>query len=104
MRIEASTTDARRKTALERHHSTLGLTLDAFTQHQHHGTFSIGEMKHLIFQRAPSIARDPDLAAARVVHVARNPTQGRVITQRPLRSDLRPAKAIISPRLHFRNL
>src|SRR6266566_3821263 len=67
-------------------------------------------MQHLTVERAPTRGdrRDasptlwhPDLAATRVVHAVRNPTEHGIVAQRTLGRNFRPAIAIIAAAFHL---
>ena len=78
----------------QRHHRALRLAVDLLAQHQEIRPRAEGEVEQLALERAPSAARHPGLAAARVVQPARE------IDQRQVRglARLRPARAVVAAR------
>src|SRR5688572_11311824 len=51
-------------------------------------------MQHLAAERSPLRRRHPNLAAARIIHRVRNPTQRRVVTQGQRGRNLWPAESV----------
>src|SRR5437773_2054445 len=64
----------------EADHASLGDAIHLLGHHMEEGPASITHEEDLLFERTPLVAGDPDLAAAGVVHVHRQPTDRLVVT------------------------